>query len=159
MSICDGTKMMQYKHEPIRVWHKVLTTLERGNFVPPVNFGRFSVMIWRRCISSKGVRFYRKLYGCETIFEHFKGTFVEQSCEIWIYNKYLATFKFLQENDPKYKEVSMWFLYNCGKVMDTSQSLDLSAIIFWTYLNKRGTKRQPKNMTALKTAILYTKQL
>jgi len=50
---CDETKMMYYNDGPNRVWRKALTALGNRNIIPPVKFGKLSVMIWE-CISSRG---------------------------------------------------------------------------------------------------------
>lgn len=158
---CDETKMMLYYNDgPTIVWRKALTSLEKRNIIPTVKFGKLSVMIWG-CISSRGVgdlAFIEDTMDSTQYLQILKRHLVSSATKFGFVTNNKPYFKFYQDNDPKHKEhrVRMWLLYNCGKVMDTpAQSPDLNPIEnLWVHLKKKVAKRQPKNRTALKTAIL-----
>lgn len=163
---CDETKMMLYYNDgPSRVWRKPLTSLENRNIIPTVKFGKMSVMIWG-CISSEGVgdlAFIETTMDAQKYLDILKRNLVSSARKFGFIRDNKPQFKFYQDNDPKHKShiVRMWLLYNCGKVIDTPpQSPDLNPIEnLWVHLKKNVAKRQPKNMTALKSAILEEWQM
>lgn len=158
---CDETKIMLYYNDgPTRVWRKALTALANRNIIPTVKFGKLSVMVWG-CISSKGVgelAFIEDTMDAKQYLNILKTKLRSSAAKFGFISNNKPHFKFYQDNDPKHKayNVRMWLLYNCGKVLDTpAQSPDLNPIEnLWCYLKKKVAKRQPKNRTALKTAIL-----
>lgn len=157
---CDETKIMLYYNDgPSRVWRKALTSLEARNIIPTVKFGKLSVMVWG-CISSRGVgelAFIDTTMDAQHYLSILKSHLINSANKFGFISNNKPHFKFYQDNDPKHKAhmVRMWLLYNCGKVMDApAQSPDLNPIEnLWVHLKKNVAKRQPKNRTALKTAI------
>lgn len=158
---CDETKMMLYYNDgPSRVWRRPLTSLKQQNIIPTVKFGKMSIMIWG-CISSQRVgnlAFIDSTMDAHQNLNILRTHLRISAQKFGFIRDNRPQFKFYQDNDPKHKShmVRMWLLYNCGHVIDTPvQSPDLNPIEnLWVYLKNQVAKRQPKNMTSLKTAIL-----
>ncbi|KAH8321108.1 hypothetical protein KR074_007545, partial [Drosophila pseudoananassae] len=82
-------------------------------------FGKLSVMIWG-CISSKGVgeiAFIENTINAEQYLRILKKHLTPSAKKFGFYADEKPTFKFCQDNNPKYKahNVKNWLLYNTGK--------------------------------------------